>query len=55
MTPGRIEGLLVRRFRLPRGFGFGRLFGLWFLFHHPVFILVIGVVALAVYLARRRR
>jgi hypothetical protein len=38
-------------------FGFGRMFGLLFLFRHPVFLVVvlIAVVALAVYLHRRRR
>jgi hypothetical protein len=42
--------------RLPRGPGFRRLFGLLFLFHHPVVLLVvIAVVGLAVYLYRRRR
>jgi hypothetical protein len=39
-----------------RGFGFGRMFGLLFLFRHPVvLVVVIAVVALAVYLYRRRR
>lgn len=41
--------------RLRRRFRFGRLFGLWFLFHHPIFIVLIGVVVVAVYLTRRRR
>jgi len=48
------EGSAVRR--LPRPFGFRRLFGLLFLFHHPVFlVVVIAVVAIGVYLYRRRR
>jgi hypothetical protein len=42
--------------RLPRPFGFGRLFGLLFLFRHPVvLVVVIAVIAIAVYLYRRRR
>ena len=45
----------MRRIRFPRRFGFGRLLGLWFLFHHPVFILVIAAIALVAYLVRRRR
>jgi hypothetical protein len=49
------ERLPVRRLRFPRRFGAGRLFGLWFLVHHPVLIVVVGVLVLALYLARRRR
>jgi hypothetical protein len=45
----------VRRIRYGRGFGFGHLFGLFFLFRHPAFILVIAVVAFAFYLYRSRR
>lgn len=41
--------------RFPRRFRFGRLLGLWFLFHHPIFVVLIGVAVFAVYLARRRR
>jgi hypothetical protein len=42
--------------RIPRPFGFRRVFGLLFLFHHPVVLVVlIAVVAIAVYLYRRRR
>lgn len=43
----------MRRLRFPRGFG--HLFGLLFLLRHPVFILVVAVVAFAIYLYRRRR
>ena len=43
----------MRRVRFPRGFG--HLFGLLFLFRHPILILVIGLVVFAVYLYRRRR
>jgi len=40
--------------RLPRGFG--RMFGLLYLLHHPVvLVVVVAVVAVAVYLYRRRR
>ena len=38
-----------------RGFGFGHFFFLLFLFRHPLVLLVVGVVVLAVYLVRRRR
>jgi hypothetical protein len=38
-----------------RGFGFGHFFFLLFLFRHPLVLLVVGVVVLAVYLFRRRR
>lgn len=44
----------MRRIRYGRGYGFGHLFGLFFLLRHPVFILVIAVVAFAIYLYRRR-
>jgi hypothetical protein len=41
--------------RVPRPFGFRRLFGLMFLLHHPVVLgVVIAVVILVVYLYRRR-
>ena len=41
--------------RVPRPFGFRRLFGLLFLLHHPVVLgVVIAVVVLVVYLYRRR-
>jgi hypothetical protein len=52
------EGRNVRRLRLRRGPGFGRgfghLFGLLFLFRHPVVLVVIVVVVLLVLLYRRR-
>ena len=38
-----------------RGFRFGHFFFLLFLFRHPLVLLVVGVVVLAVYLFRRRR
>ena len=42
--------------RIPRPFGFRRLFGLLFLFHHPVvLVVVVAVVALVVFLYRRHR
>ena len=42
--------------RIPRPFGFRRVFGLLFLFHHPVvLVVIIAFVAIAVYLYRRRR
>jgi hypothetical protein len=55
LSPPHLRHLLVRRIRFPRRFGFGRLFGLIFLVHHPVLLLVVAAVALAVYLVRRRR
>lgn len=50
----------VRRIRFRRGGGFGRrgfghLFGLLFLFRHPVVLAVVVVVVLVVLLYRRRR
>jgi hypothetical protein len=45
----------VRRFPFRRGFGFGHLFGLVFLVRHPILLVVIAVVLLAIYLYRRRR
>jgi hypothetical protein len=35
--------------------GFGHVFGLFFLFRHPVILLVLAAVVLAVYLYRQRR
>ena len=35
--------------------GFGHLFGLLFLFRHPVVLVIIAVVVFAFYLYRRRR
>lgn len=43
----------MRRIRFPRGFG--HLFGLLFLFRHPILLVVLAVVVLGVYLYRRRR
>ena len=45
----------MRRFRFRRGFGFGHLFGLIFLIRHPIFLVVIAVVLVAIYLYRKRR
>jgi hypothetical protein len=45
----------VRRMRYRRGFGFGHVFGLLFLFRHPLLLLVVLVVVVALYLARGRR
>jgi 4-amino-4-deoxy-L-arabinose transferase-like glycosyltransferase len=45
----------VRRLRYRRGYGFGHLFGLLFLFRHPAFLVVVAVVVLVVYMARKRR
>ena len=45
----------MRRFAFRRGFGFGHLFGLVFLVRHPILLVVIAVVLLAIYLYRRRR
>lgn len=45
----------MRRFPFRRGFGFGHLFGLVFLVRHPILLVVIAVVLLAIYLYRRRR
>ena len=45
----------MRRMRRRRGFGLGRLFGLLFLVRHPIFLLVFVLIALAIYLYRRRR
>jgi hypothetical protein len=45
----------VRRFPFRRGFGFGHLFGLVFLVRHPLLLVVIAVVLVAIYLYRRRR
>jgi 4-amino-4-deoxy-L-arabinose transferase-like glycosyltransferase len=45
----------VRSSLYRRRYGFGHLFGLLFLIRHPLFILVVAVVAFAVYLYRRRR
>ncbi|HET7355060.1 MAG TPA: hypothetical protein VFJ09_00120 [Nocardioidaceae bacterium] len=45
----------MRRFPFRRGFGFGHLFGLVFLVRHPILLVVIAVVLVAVYLYRRRR
>ena len=45
----------MRRFPFRRGFGFGHLFGLVFLVRHPILLVVIAVVVLAIYLYRRRR
>jgi hypothetical protein len=45
----------VRRFPFRRGFGFGHLFGLVFLVRHPILLVVIAVVLVAIYLYRRRR
>lgn len=45
----------MRGRRFGRGYGFGHLFGLFFLFRHPVFILLVAVVVFAVFLYRRRR
>jgi 4-amino-4-deoxy-L-arabinose transferase-like glycosyltransferase len=45
----------VRRIRSRRRYGFGHLFGLLFLFRHPVVLLVVVAVVLVVYLSRRRR
>ncbi len=41
--------------RLRYGRGFGHIFGLVFLFRHPLLILVVVVVVSLVYLVRRRR
>lgn len=43
----------MRRIRYRRGFG--HLFGLLFLLRHPLLLLVVAVVLVAVYLYRRRR
>ena len=45
----------MRRLPYRRGYGFGRLFGLLFLFRHPALLLVVAVIVFAVYDARRRR
>jgi hypothetical protein len=45
----------VRRMRYRRGFGFGHVFGLLFLLRHPLLLLVVLVVVVALYLARGRR
>ncbi|HEU5043613.1 MAG TPA: hypothetical protein VFT75_05720 [Nocardioidaceae bacterium] len=45
----------MRRFPFRRGFGFGHLFGLVFLVRHPILLVVIAVVLVAIYLYRRRR
>ena len=45
----------MRRFPFRRGFGFGHLFGLVFLVRHPIVLVVIAVVLVAIYLYRRRR
>ena len=45
----------MRRIGFRRGYGFGHLFGLLFLFRHPILILVIVAVVFAIYLYRRRR
>ena len=47
--------LIPGPFGFRRGFGFGHFFFLLFLFRHPLVLLVVGVVVLAVYLFRRRR
>jgi hypothetical protein len=45
----------VRSSLYRRRYGFGHLFGLFFLVRHPAFLLVIAVIAFAVYLYRSRR
>ena len=44
----------MRRFPIGRGFGLGRIFALLFLARHPAIAVVVVVVALGVYLYRRR-
>jgi 4-amino-4-deoxy-L-arabinose transferase-like glycosyltransferase len=45
-----VKGRLYRR--RP---GFGHLFGLLFLFRHPVVLVIIAAVVFAIYVYRRRR